>query len=110
MERAARLSTPFYESAELRRAVRKVADIDVDSPAIAELRAGYGLSDDEAIVLCRHLLEVWVGFEADYRSGDRTEVRRQVELFVKFPDNRIFTRSFPFSPDFNAVVREALTT
>ena len=108
VDRAASMSTPFFESEALRTAMVKVDVEHGGLPVLREFVDRYGFTEEEAIVWHRHLIQLWGGLEADWYYGERELVRETLRALLIYPDQRIYAENEPFGTEFAGMVRELL--
>jgi len=104
---AAALAQPFFESPEMRAVAEKVIAVDGGGSARVHeaLIERYGLTYEEAVLWHRHMMQLWLGIEADYMYGDREAAVANIEMVMRYPDNQIYIEHEEFEGDFGDVVR-----
>lgn len=106
VDRAAVLSEPFFQSAELRAASEKIQVVDGPARLESAFAEQYDLTPDEAIVWTRHLIQLWNVVQADFYYGDREVAENWVQVLLESPDNRLFIEHLDFHGEFGAMVRD----
>lgn len=107
LDRAAALTTPFFEAPELASILAKIKSVDGADPVVQALSDRYGLTSEEAILWERHLWRVWLEHEADFsRTGPSGELQAWIKGALATPDNRLYwdLRGPASGPGFRALV------
>ncbi len=103
---AAALAQPFFEAPEMRTVAEKVRRVDGGDRVHQAFMERYHLTYDEAVLWYRHLTQLWLGLEADYRYGDRAAAEATIEyVLTTYPDNRLFVEHERFDGAFGELVR-----
>ncbi len=112
LERAADLTTPFFEAPELASILAKIKEVDGADPFPQALAERYDLTPAEAALWDRHLGQVWSGMEIDFYLGvEPGNVRRILRLLLSAPENQLrWEMMAPYSgADFRAFVDSIAT-
>ena len=99
LDRATSITFPFFASPELPAVLAKIKAVDGLGHLSQAFVERYDLTPAEAILWQRHLIDVWMGLEADYSlSGESQELESAIRFRLTFPDNQVYwEHSVPFS-------------
>jgi hypothetical protein len=105
-ELSSRISGQFFASREVLEAAVKVKEKDGYDDFSKVLMSEYGLTPEQAESYWRYLSQIWLGLQADFRTGVLDE--QITSLLLSRNDNRLFWDSsrFAFDPAFVERVRK----
>lgn len=90
VDRITALTTPFFESEQLQSADRKIREVDGAGKTREGFKDRYDMTDAEALVWNRHLMQVWMILEADFNYGEPEIALGIAKILLENPDARLF--------------------